>query len=268
MLAPGPSRHFVAFDLETTGLDPATERVIEIGAVRFDETGRELDRFEVLVNPCQPISPSARAVHGIPDDALVDCPRIHEVLPDFLTFLGEATTTLLAHNAHFDASFLGHEFRRSQMEAPAHRVVDTLSLARRARPDLPRHRLDALAEALNLESQGQHRALADSLRVKELWLSLNGSTYPAEHLVAYSLNGVLNPARVPLGWDRLAEAIARGQTVRMNYLGGTRGATPREVTPRGVVHRGGVAYLVAYCHLDDLEKSFRLDRVQRYDVVK
>ncbi len=54
----------------------------------------------------------------------------------------------------------------------------------------------------------------------------------------------------------------------MEYAGGTRGTIPRDVTPRGFVQRGGVAYLVAFCHLDSFEKSFRLDRVHRYELVE
>jgi predicted DNA-binding transcriptional regulator YafY len=53
----------------------------------------------------------------------------------------------------------------------------------------------------------------------------------------------------------------------MEYTGGTRGTAPREVTPRAFVQRGGTAYLVAFCHLDSAEKSFRLDRVRSYEVV-
>src|SRR5918998_3654684 len=96
------AREFVAFDLETTGLVAQIDRVVEIGAVRFDASGRELGRFESLMDPERPMSPAAWAVHGISDADLVGAPAARDVLPEFLAFLGDPeTTTLLAHNAAF-----------------------------------------------------------------------------------------------------------------------------------------------------------------------
>ena len=261
-------REFVAFDLETTGLLAATDRVVEIGAVRFGASGRVLGEFERQVNPGRPVSPSARAVHGISDADLAGAPPASHVLPEFLDFLGDpSATVLLAHNAWFDAGFLGGELARIGRPSPGHAVVDTLALARRLRPDLPNHRLDALARAFDLDPRGPHRALADSRRVLGLWLALGGSEVDPRDLVAYPIAVPGRPAAAPLGWDTVAEAITRGWTVRMEYGGGTRGTAPREVTPRAFVHRGGVPYLVALCHADAFEKSFRLDRVRWFEIL-
>ena len=268
-MAPRPDREYVAFDLETTGLVAVSDRVVEIGAVRFDARGDERARFERLVNPCRPMSPGAQAVHGISDLDLADAPPARAILPEFLEFLGDpGATLLLAHNASFDAAFLGRELSRLGWASPGHAVVDTLALARARLPHLPTHRLDALARVLGLDPDGPHRALADSLRVKGLWMALGGPDVPFEDLVAYPIFDPRRPALVPFGWDGIAAAIAEGRRVRMEYQGGTRGEAPREVTPRGFVNRGGVAYLVAFCHLDALEKTFRLDRVKRYEVVQ
>ena len=264
----GPSREFVAFDLETTGLVAEFDRVVEIGAVRFDAGGRELGRFERLINPGRPMPARVQAVHGISDADVAGAAPAGEVLPDFLAFLGDPeTTTLVAHNAWFDAGFLGCEIDRMGGEAPGHAVVDTLALARRKLPRLINHRLDTLARALDLDPEGPHRALADSLRAKGLWLALGGPDEPADALVAYPIFDANRLSVAPVGWDLIAEAITSGRTVRMEYSGGTRGAGLREVTPRAFTQRGGVAYLVALCHLDALEKSFRLDRVRWYEVI-
>jgi DNA polymerase III epsilon subunit-like protein len=210
----------------------------------------------------------ARAVHGIADEVLAGEPSARAVLPGFLAFLGDpATTAVLAHNAWFDAGFLGSELARLGSEPPGHAVVDTLALARRKLPGLRNHRLDTLARALDLDPEGPHRALADSLRVKGLWFALRGQDEPADRLVAYPIVATDCPAVAPLGWDVIAEAMTSGCKVRIEYDGGTRGRAPREVTPRAFARRGGVAYLVAYCHLDALEKSFRLDRVRWYEVI-
>jgi DNA polymerase III subunit epsilon len=260
---------FVAFDLETTGLFAETDRIVELGAVRFDAAGREIERYQRLVNPERPMSPDAQAVHGLSDFDLAGEPPARDVLPEFVAFLGDpATTRLIAHNARFDTGFLGRELGRLGMPMPAHAVIDTLALARRLWPWAGTYRLDALAQRLDVPSDGAHRALADSLRVKALWLALTGGIEPLEP--AAVVYPIADPARsepAPLGWEVLVDAIARGLRVRIEYQGGTRGAALRDITPRRFAHRGGAVYLVAFCHLDAFEKSFRLDRVRRYEVV-
>ncbi len=121
-------REFVALDLETTGLSAAVDRVVEIGAVRFDARGVEIARFAQLVHPERLMSPSAQAVHGISDADLAGAPTARQVLPAFLEFLGApGTSVLLAHNAAFDAAFLGRELSRAGMARPGYAVVDTLA---------------------------------------------------------------------------------------------------------------------------------------------
>jgi DNA polymerase III epsilon subunit family exonuclease len=261
-------REFVALDLETTGLRAEFDRVVEIGAVRFDPSGRELGRFEQLVDPERPMPTAAWRVHGISDEDLRGAPKAREVLPDFLAFLGAPErTTLLAHNASFDAGFLACELGRIEWARPGLAFTDTLALARRRLPHLPNHRLDTVARVLNLDPDGPHRALADSLRVKGLWLALGGEQSPPGVSFAYPVQVVYRSAPAPLGWEVMADAIATGRRVRMEYAGGTRGLAPRDVSPKRFVVRGGVSYLVAQCHVDEFEKEFRLDRVVRFEVL-
>ena len=259
---------FVAIDLETTGLFPETDRIVEVGALRFDASGAELASFASLVNPGRPMAPAAFQIHGIGDDVLAGAPGPEVVLPQLLAFLGEpGGSTLLAHNAAFDAGFLGRELARLGIALPGHRVVDTLALARGRLPDAPNHRLDTLARLLGLDPDGAHRALADCRRVLGLWRALGGDPGPDCALVAYPIFDPRRPTPAPAGWDELAVAIEGGNRVRMEYAGGTRGEAPREITPRRFLHRGGTAYVVALCHLDAHEKAFRLDRVRRFEVV-
>jgi len=265
----GSSRQFVALDLETTGLRAATDRIVEIGAVRFLETGQETGRYQRLVNPQRPMSPGAYAVHGLSDDDLADAPTAREVLPEFIEFLGDADcSALLAHNASFDAGFLGCELNRADLPLPTHSLFDTLALARRRLPLLPSHRLDAVAHHFGLDPEGAHRALADSLVVKEIWLLLGGPAESRDALVSYPMFDPRDSVSVPDGWERLQEAVARGCAVRIEYEGGTRGSAPRSITPRRFVQRGGLTYLVAFCHLDSFEKSFRVDRIRVLELIQ
>jgi len=264
----GPSRRFVALDLETTGLSAATDRIVEIGAVRFLETGQETGRYQSLVNPERPMSPGAYAIHGLSDDDLAGAPTAREVLPEFIEFLGNAgCSCLLAHNASFDAGFLGYELNRADLPLPAHFLFDTLALARRRLPLLPSHRLDAVAHHFGLDPEGAHRALADSLVVKEIWLLLGGPAESRDALVSYPMFDPRDSVSAPDGWEPLQKAVARGCAVRIEYEGGTRGSAPRSITPRRFVQRGDQTYLVALCHLDCFEKSFRIDRIRVVEII-
>lgn len=256
---------YVAFDFETTGLFAATDRIVEIGAVMFEPDGAEIGRFESLVCPDRPVSPGALRVHGLGEAELAGAPRIAEVLPAFLAWIGPVGgVVLLAHHARFDAGFLGAEIARLGLPNPLYPIIDTLALARYRLPGVSNHKLDTLAALLGLEADGPfHRAIADSLRVRALWLRLDGASGPKMEYAPFDPAG---EAPAPAGWERMVEAIARGRAVSMRYSGGTRGSAPRSITPRRIYYQGGAAYLAAFCHAAGFEKVFRLDRIESYEL--
>ena len=257
----GSSREFIALDLETTGLSAVTDRIVEIAAVRFRETGETIDSFQSLVNPERPVSPGAYAVHGLSDQELAQAPPAREVLPEFLEFLGDPDrSALIAHNASFDAGFLGSELKRAGLGIPAHSLYDTLALSRALLPMLASHRLDSVAKHFELDPAGVHRAMADTLLVKQIWLRL-GVHRNLGHAISFRMFDARDKVALPEGWEALEQAVARRVILRIEYEGGTRGTAPRSVTPRRLESRGGSMFLVAFCHLDSLEKSFRVDRI-------
>ncbi len=258
----GPQGQYIAFDLETTGLSAAMDRIVEIAAVRFLETGQEIARFQTLVNPERPVPPGAYAVHGLADELLAHAPTAREILPAFLAFIGDArSASLLAHNAAFDAGFLGTELERAGLAIPDCKVIDTLPLSRARLPMLPSHRLETIAKHLGLNPAGAHRAMADSLLVKQIWLRLEGPRQ-ADGLIAFKMFDAREKIGLPVGWAVLEQVIARGSVLQIEYEGGTRGTALRSVTPRRLESRGGCIFLVALCHIDSMEKSFRVDRIR------
>jgi DNA polymerase III subunit epsilon len=255
------TREFIALDLETTGLSAAADRIVEIAAVRFRENGEAVGLFQSLVNPQRPVSPGAYAVHGLSDQDLAQAPPACEILPQFLEFLGDPERfALVAHNASFDAGFLGSELKRAGLAVSAHSLYDTLALSRARLPMLPSHRLDSVARHFGLDPAGAHRAMADALLVKEIWLRLGGHR-EWDHAISFRIFDARETIALPEGWEALEQAVARGSAIRIEYEGGTRGTAPRSVTPRRLECRGGSTFLVAFCHLDSLEKSFRVDRI-------
>ena len=101
--ARSPGQVFVAYDLETTGLYPDKDRIVEIGAVKFDRRGI-IGRFSTLIDPGIPMPSDTTRINGITDGMLQGMPTLDEVLPDFLRFIQNAV--LIAHNANFDGSFV------------------------------------------------------------------------------------------------------------------------------------------------------------------
>lgn len=170
----------IVFDTETTGLDPAVERVIEIGGVELWNhipTGRE---FHVFIRPeGRKVDPAAFDVHGISDEFLADKPVFSEVLEEFLEFFAEGR--LIAHNATFDIRFLNAELGRlGQPPIGSERVLDTLAMARRKFPMAPAT-LDALCSRFSIDTsrRDKHGALLDSQLLADVYIELIGGRQAA-----------------------------------------------------------------------------------------
>jgi len=163
----------VVVDIETTGLSPNYDRIIEVGAVAV-EGGEITDEFHSLVDPGRPIPWHAQKVHGITDEMLMGQPRPEKILPQVHDFFGRSA--LVAHNARFDLAFLQREFSRLGLELGA-RSHCTLQLARQMLPRLPNHRLETVAKHLLgkelIEGRQLHRALNDARVTAQVWLMLN-----------------------------------------------------------------------------------------------
>ncbi len=255
---------FIAFDLETTGLSARFDRIVEVGAVCFDLTGRVLDTFQSLVDPERTMPPAARAVHGLGDAELRGQPTAAAVLPAFCEWLAHfSAAELVAHNAAFDAGFLGCELARAGMVCPDRALIDTVPVARKLWPGLPNHRLATLANHFAWNLDQNHRALGDSRRVMALWLAAWESARAGIPLVRYPITVRATATFIPLGFEWLADAVRSGATVELIYDGGSAACEPRQITPLALERAGGNAYLVALCHRDRIQKRFRFDRILR-----
>src|SRR5690554_5421382 len=158
---------FVVVDLETTGASARDNAITEIGAVKM-RGGEILGEFQTLVDPGSPIPPFIVALTGITDSMLVAAPRIEQVLPSFLEFLGDGV--LVAHNARFDVGFLKAACKAHGYEWPQPEVVDTLVLARKAttKEEAPNKKLSTLATLFGTKVTPNHRALEDARATGEV----------------------------------------------------------------------------------------------------
>lgn len=172
---PVASVPFVSVDVETTGLDPMRDEIVEIGAVKCIG-GRIVDEWSTLVDVGRTIPLAARRVHGITNAMLVGQPQIDTALATFLTFLGDGT--LVEHSREaFDVLFLERAHGR-RLEAP---YVNTCILSRRLFPFHPKHSLAECCRRHNIPNDQAHRALSDaraSARLLVALLQICSSRYP------------------------------------------------------------------------------------------
>jgi DNA polymerase-3 subunit epsilon len=162
-----PNAVYTALDFETTGLDSRKDRIVEIGAARFDAQG-EKGSLSVLVNPGMPISPGASRVNGITDEMVASCRPVDELIPELCAFMDSAV--LVAHNAPFDISFLKEAMKRAGEKRRKFAVIDTRTLARHAFPGKSSYSLQSLLRELAIRPGNAHRALDDARACMELFL--------------------------------------------------------------------------------------------------
>ena len=158
----------IAFDLETTGLNPASDEIIEVGLARFRE-GEVVDEYQSLVKPSKPIPSDISHLTGIHQEDVEDAPDIDEILPDLRNFFGSAT--VVAHNVGFDRAFL-----RKYDLLERNQAIDTFELASIVMPSAPRYSLGSLVTQLDVKLERAHRALDDAVATGHLywrlWLKL------------------------------------------------------------------------------------------------
>lgn len=265
-LSPLKSIQFVAFDFETTGLDPQRDKIIEIGMTLF-QRDKILQTFHELVDPGIPMPREVSAIHGITDEMLRGKPSIQKFLPAILDFLGRGIP--MAHNASFDFAFLSEAARAEGLTIPQSPMVDTCRLAQTLFPELPKHKLVFLVERFGIQTEKSHRALADSQSCFSVFcksvekLPLQWETSWRE--LQSHLSGILSLEEAGLSLPEnllpLQKALQEHQRLKISYKDGKGVVTERELSPSGFTYDGRRMVLIAYCHLRQSTRTFRLDRI-------
>lgn len=161
---------FIVFDLETTGLNPASEEITEIAAVRVVE-GEIHDSFQTYVNPHKPIPPEITELTGISDETVADAPDLDKAVPEFLKWAGEGQYPLVAHNAGFDMGFLRTACQRLGIEREF-TSIDTLEMSRLMLPHMHKFKLNILAKELQVGPFEHHRASEDAAVLGRIYVKL------------------------------------------------------------------------------------------------
>lgn len=186
---------FVCLDLETTGLDPKIDRIIEVACVTFTFSS-VIDTFETLIDPKCSIPPASQKIHHISQEMVEGKPTIEQVIPRLLEMMNNHI--IMGHGITFDLAILQEEIKKLPINpTPRFRYIDTLRLAR-LYGESPINSLEKLREHFNIAYQGAHRAMNDVMVNIEVFKQLSTSFNTTEELLE-RLGRPIRLKTMPLG---------------------------------------------------------------------
>ena len=255
----------VAFDVETTGISPLVDKLVEISAYKVTPEGDFI--FDALVNPGVEISPEIIAIHGITNEMVADAPGPRDVLPAFLNFIGDLP--LLAHNARFDVGFLLFNAHQEKISTGSNSVYCTLKFTRAALPGLASYKLGALSEHFKITLSRHHRALDDATACLTLMALGLGQIKSAESKAfsdakLYELSDFASAVslELPEHLQALRKKMKFAHMILMKYAGGSLKNQWRPIRPVGLLPMPEGNILYAHCLVSNLYKSFALSKIR------
>lgn len=257
---------FVAFDIETTGLTPVMDRIIEIGAVKCLNR-KIIDTFQALIDPGVPIPTEVSAINGITDDMVKGRETINDVLPKFISFLEESVA--VAHNAPFDVGFIYYDLGRLGLKTSNKTILDTYAMTKQLFPHFHNYKLDSLVLNMHIKSETLHRALADAEACMKVFYRCLDELGDYERLTIQDITGISGNAISFKGeelisngtFDPLKKALTQGVPLEIVYRDIKGISTTRLITPFMVEMTQETIMIDAFCHLRREKRRFRLDRI-------
>lgn len=156
---------YVIFDFETTGLNPKSDRIIQIGAVKIVH-GEVVAKYSTYVNPMKNITKKITEINGITNEMVMDAPTEDVALPEFMEFIKKLPIT--AYNLSFDLNFLVAALDRIETDLGVIGCFDSLMIAKKEYPELPNHKLETVVKSISPNYCQNHDALDDCFAVKEI----------------------------------------------------------------------------------------------------
>lgn len=157
--------NYVVFDIETSGLNPHKDKIIEIGAIKYINN-EKVDSFSYLIDPEIKLNKIITDVTGLTDEDLIGKKKIDEVLVEFLEFIDDFT--IIGHNVKFDYDFIEANIKKLHLKPLKNKIIDTLFLSRITIYDSENHKLETLKKYLGL-NYNSHRAIDDCLTCNDLY---------------------------------------------------------------------------------------------------
>jgi DNA polymerase-3 subunit epsilon len=159
-------KDYTVLDVETTGLSPVSNHIIEFSALKIRD-GKIVDRYTTLINPGYLIDGFITSLTGITNEMLEYELSIHEVIDDIINFIGN--DIILGHNTNFDLRFIHHNVMQTKGKSFNNDYMDLLYVTRKLFPSWRNHKLETVGCMLNLNNQPSHRAMNDCLATYEAY---------------------------------------------------------------------------------------------------
>ena len=266
---------FVVFDIETTGLNSHTNKIIEIGAVKI-KAGRIIDRYSQLINPGISIPYHITEITSITNEQVANQPKIDEVIGKFVDFIGDAV--LVAHNAPFDMGFIKRDIKEYLNIDLESSVIDTLQMARDLFPDFKKYGLGDLNKSLGLALEKHHRAVDDSQATANMFIIFlekykeKGIEYLKDinkgfevNVKKQSLRNIMVQVKTQEGLKNMYKLVSEGH---IKYFGNKKARIPKSVLKENregliigsslsahFLNTGELAELYLRCDLEKLEET-------------
>ena len=255
----------ISIDLETTGLSPLVDRIIEVGALKITPEGSVI--FQTLVNPEIPIPPHTTAIHNITDEMVKDSPTLLSVLHELKSFAGDLP--IIAHNAKFDMGFIVMGMQRAKISLAPNEIFCTCKLARHTHMEIANHKLSTLVKELNIPLLHHHRATDDAFAALKIFMSsLERIKTPLSPMLKryghlFSLNDFekLNSEELPANLAQLETLVKEAAVVEIFYTGGNHKNQYRPVKLTSLLNTPEGNILYARCLWSDMQKSFKLKKI-------
>jgi len=262
---------FAAFDIETTGLNPMDDKILEMAVVTFQRNTIQ-ETLDSLVNPGILIPEFVKKIHGIDDEMVKNMPGLPELITDYITPLSRSV--VVAHNVSFDLSFFGEAMKahgHGELSTP---VVDSCELARQVFPGLPSYKLTSLVAKFGLDCEQSHRALSDAKSCFALFckcveaLPKQWETTWEEFRLLFTgiFEADIENLVLPEKFTPVKEALKTRKRVILSYRDAQGQLTNRSVTPMGFASERNSLVLIGFCHLRQSKRTFRLDRIVEIEV--
>jgi DNA polymerase III epsilon subunit family exonuclease len=270
----------VVMDLETTGLSPLTDKIIEIGAVKILPEGTQTT-LATLVNPQIDIPPVTTAVHHITNEMVQKSPPIEAVSEDFKQFIGDLP--LVAHNAQFDMGFIFQEILKGTEFGMKNDVVCTVRLSRSLMPKAPSHKLSNLIKHFQIHLENTHRALDDAQAClwvlanlchmalsDENWQHNRPGLYQKSMIFSLQDFGRVEIFDLPIQFQPLLQLIKDQTIFEFEYNSGSKNSQQskgnsegryRPIRPIGLLPFPKGIMLHGLCLLSGTHKSFYLKKI-------
>lgn len=265
----------IALDLETTGLSPLTDRIIEFAAIKIIPEDQSIGVWSLttFLNPEIPIPPRTTLIHGITDEMVLNAPTISSIKSDMLQFF--SNLPIVAHNAKFDLGFIVNHFLKHQIPLPPQDIYCSCKLSRHTHSEFKNHKLSTLASNLNIPLLRHHRAYDDALASLKIFIhsliriNNNHGHMTTPHLLkrhGYIFNLTqfekLSSEEFPHELDGLEKLTREGAVIEILYTGGSYKNAFRPVKLSGLLNTPDGNVLYAKCLLSHVQKSFKLNKIK------